>query len=637
MPDDHRVKILLRSPVFHCAISVAVCLLAYSNTLHVPFHLDDAPNILEKFYVRDLRSFFFPSGGRPFVPDSAFSLRKIGYFTFALNYWLDGDRVSGYHAVNILIHCINALLVYWLVALSFRTPVVGNTALRKSSGMIALFSALLFASHPVQTQAVTYVVQRFASLATLFYLLSLATYIKSRLVYTSSASWRRALPWYSCSFLSAILAMYTKEIAFTLPLAVVLYEFLFFKGGAKKRFLIVVPYLLTMGIIPLELLGAPRGIGELLGDVKVVTRAASPLSRMEYLATELRVIVTYTRLLLFPIHQNLDYDYPVFRSFIDGEILLSFTFLAVLAGLGVYLAHRDRRLSSGTTMISFGIFLFFVALSVESSIIPITEVINEHRLYLASGGAFIALSSSFFLIAQKTRNDFAVRACVLILAVAVLFLSGLTYERNKVWQSGVTLWGDVVQKSPGKARGHLNLGVELRAIGKVREAIEQYKLAIRLKPDYAEAYNNLGVAYKELGRMDEAMEQYKSAIRLQPEFAEAYNNLGIVYWETGSAEDAIQQYRKAISLDGGLANAHTNLGVVYWKLGWIHQAIEQYQIAIEVRPDLADAFNNLGVIYASLGWLDKAIENFDLAVKKNPDRLDFRRNRDKAYAVRSKR
>jgi len=630
VPDDSKVKVLLRSPVFHCAVSVVICLVAYSNSFHVPFQLDDSSNILEKFYVRDIRSFFIPSGERPFVYDGAFRTRKIGYLTFALNYWFDGDRVSGYHAVNVLIHCMNALLVYWLVALSFRTPVLGNTPLRKSTGMIALFSALLFASHPVQTQAVTYVVQRFTSLATLFYLLSLTTYIKSRLLLTSGMSRPRALPWYSCSLLSAILAMYTKEIAFTLPLIIVLYEFMFFKGEARKRIPLVVPLLLTMAIIPLGLLGIPDGFAEFLGGVKFVTRAESPLSRLEYFVTELRVIVTYLRLLVFPINQNLDYDYPVYRSMIDGEIILSFTFLAVLAGLGAYLAHRDRGSPSGTTIISFGIFLFFIALSVESSIIPITEVVNEHRLYLASGGAFIALTSSFFLMAQKTRNDFVGRSGVLILAVVVLVFSGLTYERNKVWRSGVTLWEDVVQKSPGKARGHSNLGLELRAKGKVREAIEHYKMAIRLKPGYADAYNNLGVAYKELGLVEDAVEQYKTAIRLQPGFAEAYNNLGIVYWEKGMT-------RKAISLDLGLANAYTNLGVVYWKLGLTNQAIEQYRIAIELRPDIADPYNNLGVIYSGLGLPDKAMENFELAVIKNPDRLDFRQNRDKAYAIRFKR
>lgn len=633
-PGFSTVRAGLRMPLIRGAIIALVCLAAYSNSFRVPFQFDDIINIMEKPFVRDIRLFFDSGGERPFPFDGSFRVRKIGFFTLALNYRLGGEQVFGYHVFNVAVHCINAFLVYWIVVLGFRTPVLRNTSLRNSSDTIALFSALLFASHPVQTQAVTYIVQRLTSLATLFYLLSPAAYVKARIVRSEGNTWSRALPWHAGSLLSAIAAMHTKEIAFTLPVMIAVYELMFFEGALRKRIHALAPLLLTMPIVPYYLLAGSEGTGGLLGMADAATRVGGSMSRWEYLATQFRVIVTYVRLLFYPAGQNLDYDYRLFRSFFEWEVMLSFAFLSGIAALAVYLARRDRSAKTGATIISYGIIWFFVALSVESSVIPIVDVINEHRVYLPSAWFFIALASSAFLIAQRTGKETVHRACIALLAGAVLAFSCLTFARNEVWRDGLTLWADVVKKSPGKARGHANLGVELRKNGRAGEAMEHHLIAIRLEPDYAYAYNNLGLAYNDLGLRDEAVAQYETAIRLKPDFVEAYNNLGIVYWEKGMLRDAVQQYLKAISLDAGLAEAHTNLGVVYRQLGLIDQALAEFRIAIFLRPDLADPYNNIGVIYANMGMTDKAIEHFERAVRIRPDRLDYRQNRDKAYAAR---
>ena len=363
---------------------------------------------------------------------------------------------------------------------------------------------------------------------------------------------------YLCSLLSAILAMKTKEIAFTLPFVIALYEFMFFKEKFKKRILYLAPILLTMLIIPLSLIDMNRPLGEILGGIdestrKIIATEVSTTSRWDYLFTQFRVIVTYIRLIFLPINQNLDYDYPIYRSLFTPSVFLSFLLLLSIFGLGIYLLYRSRftacpalrseagvhssptpnseLLTPNSRLVSFGIFWFFITLSVESSIIPIADVIFEHRLYLPSIGAIIAITSLVFTVhsswfrAYKRWNAIAI---VLFGLITVVF-AGAAYQRNTVWQNEVSLWEDIVRKSPNKARGHNNLGAAYGSKGLTDKAIEHFQIALRLKPDLAEVHNNLGNAYVEKGMLNEAIQAYRRALWLKPDYAEAYNNLGVAY------------------------------------------------------------------------------------------------------------
>ncbi|MBI4839389.1 MAG: hypothetical protein HY806_09700, partial [Nitrospirae bacterium] len=241
---------LLSKPIVHIFLTIIIGLIAYSNTFHVPFQFDDINNIVKNSFVKDLGYFTEPSKTKTaeakgieyyaFKYDG-FKNRFIGFLTFALNYRLHSLDVTGYHIVNLAIHLLNALLIYRLVLLTFQTPFFRDfnstfnlhpsTLPISHPSLIALFSSLLFVSHPIQTQAVTYIIQRLTSLATLFYLLSLVMYVKFRTHNTKKKQKIFSLSsvfWYLTSVLSAVLAMKTKEIAFTLPVIIVLYEFFFF-------------------------------------------------------------------------------------------------------------------------------------------------------------------------------------------------------------------------------------------------------------------------------------------------------------------------------------------------------------------------------------------------------------------------
>lgn len=595
---------ILQKPVVHMVLIIVLSLFAYSNTFQGSFAFDDGRFIVKNPLVKDLSYFPNPLKITGHNIHYVFKSRFMAYFTFALNYKLHGFDVTGYHIFNLLIHIINALLLYHLVIISFKTHFLNKSPIKGYSGYIALSAALLFACHPIQTQAVTYIYQRVASLATMFYLLSLVMYIKARLSSTSAST----LTCYAVSFISAVLAMRTKEIAFTLPVMITVYEFMFLRGKIKTRLLYLVPILLTMLIIPLTLINLDKPVGELIGDVSEATKIYSSASRLDYLFTEFRVIMTYIRLIFLPVNQNLDYDYPLYHSLFNPEVLLSFIFILSLFGIGIYLFYRYRDSATHTRLITFGIFWFFITLSVESSIIPIADVINEHRMYLPSAGVFLLLSAAVFTVMEKLKARWVKIEALVVLSLLVIavVLTGATYARNTVWKDEVTLWEDVVSKSPNKARGQNNLGVAYKSLGLIEKAIKQYQITIRLNPNSQKAYNNLGAAYHDQNLNDKAIKYFKIAIQLKPDFIEAHYNLGIAYISNGLAEKAIEHFKIAIKLRPNFPEAYNNLGITYKFQGLTDKAIEHYQIAIRLKPDFLKAHNNLADAYAYKGLIDKS-------------------------------
>ncbi|MBI4823436.1 MAG: hypothetical protein HY805_04290 [Nitrospirae bacterium] len=205
------MKSISNKPTVHLILIALLGILSYSNTFNSPFQWDEDFLIAQNPIVKDLSYFLEPSKAKGFEYYGAFKSRYIGYLTFALNYKLHGTDVRGYHIVNLTIHILNALLVYFLVVLTFRTPYLSLRGTESRSNLIALFSALLFVSHPIQTEAVTYIFQRLASLCAFFYLLSIVLYIKWRLAFPlprGEGVRGRVIPLllYLASILSAILA-----------------------------------------------------------------------------------------------------------------------------------------------------------------------------------------------------------------------------------------------------------------------------------------------------------------------------------------------------------------------------------------------------------------------------------------------
>ena len=608
-------------PAMHILIILTLGFLVYSNTFHVPFVYDDMSFVVGNPGIKDFRYFENPWQvlAVPSIETNfrwQFITRIVTNFTFALNYALHGLNVSGYHVFNLIIHLSNAILIYYLVLITFRTPFFPTRPRSPEDSygthyqsLVALFSALIFVSHPVQTQAVTYITQRFACLVTTFYLLSLLLYVKSRI--TESSVSRIVL--YAAAVVSVVCAMLTKENAITLPVAIALYEFMFLDGKIKKRILCLLPFIISMLIIPLLVLKA-RGILANIGAInKPKTGGVQALIHFDNIITQFVVIVTFIRLLFLPVNQNLDYDFPHFYSFWDPSVFLSFLFLMALIGCSIYCFYVSKRSDTGDRrelrLVSYGILWFFLTLSVESSVIPLDNVIYEHRIYLPSTLLIVAFITFIFWIKNRTRKRVPLmgKAAIPALVMAVLILSGAAYARNHVWRSGISLWEDAAIKSPNKARVHSNLGKFYEKKGRLEDAIREYQTTINLYAGsaathsglLAAAHSNLGAIYGKQDRFKDAEKELQAALKINPQFTEAHINMAVAYERLGRMKEAAEELKTALSLDPYNAYIYTNLGIILAKQGRLEEAEKELQAALRLRPDIAEAKNALQLIRAS--------------------------------------
>ena len=552
----------------------------YANSLRCSFQFDDGYYIVENPLLHD-----------PFDLRAIWSwgpMRFLTNFSLAINYYFSGPNVVPFHVTNILIHVASGILIFFLIWLTTRTPLVRHQFSDANAKELALVSSLIFLCHPLQTQAVTYIVQRAASLATLFYLGTLVCYAMARL--TASSRWY----WASCA--ACLLAMFTKQTAFTLPFMILLYDWAFFAPEHRTRnekILRYFPFLIALAIIPLITQSHSRdAVAQQYAGIPVLVGSAS---RPEYLMTQFNVIRTYLRLLFFPVNQNLEYDYPIAHSLTEPHTLASFLLLAGILSFALWIFRKQR-------LIAFGIFWFFITLSVESSIIPIPHVIFEHRVYLPLVGFAIAISAgAYALLRQK-------KVCRILMIAGLILLSFLTVKRNRIWETKFTLWQDVVKKSPNMGSSHYSLGLSLAELGRHQEAIVEYQRSLDLGYKHPRRDSDFARAYEALNDLPHATAYYRNSIKTDPTFVPAYNNLGAIYARQKEFAQALEATQRASELAPNNVATLGNLGAIYASLGRYDEATAVLELALRVDPSYVPAQSNLTKI--------RAIMN---SVKKNPE------------------
>jgi protein O-mannosyl-transferase len=655
------LPIMFASPWFAVILIAAVTLVIYSNVYSGPFVFDGKVQIENDQKIKDLEHYVSLKSFK--------SRRSIVQFSFALNYQLGKFNPVGYHLVNILIHLTNGVLAYFLALnvfgrLSFfqveqgKPPVVprshgkrkkktrkSSPSTQKSGTMaspsfripsMALWVALLFTAHPIQTQAVTYIVQRYTSMSAMFYLVSVLLYIHARNLQlkmgelgensargndfikpdsgkNSTAPFSsKILFCFAASVLSGVFAFLSKENAATLPGIILLVEyFLFDKSwqGWKKKLLWVVPTGALLAFLALYFLSSTRGLKfeNLLEDVSILTRETGAVDRWSYLCTQFNVFVEYIRLLFFPCGQNVDHMYPLKSGFFDGLTPLAFIFVIMVIGVGIWNIRKRPA-------VSFGIFWFFMTLSIESSIFPISDTMFEHRLYLPVFGFAVSVVYAVFQLFSNRKV-----LANLFLAAGIVTLGLGTYARNKVWQGALTLWEDSARKNPENHRAHTNYGAELNEIGQLDLAIREYSKALEIKPDFADANNNLGSALMQRGQFEEAIQCFSKALQNKSRFAAANNNMGVALSLKGDLNGAIRYFRKALSITPFFAEAHNGLGNALAQQGHVEKAMLEWARASEMDPHYAKPHYNMGVAFERKGDMRKAKKSFSEAVRINPD------------------
>lgn len=469
-------------------------ILIYSNSMHAEFSFDSEITIAA---YPAIKNFLHVSEIWTNQPS-----RILPYLTFGINYHLSKFDVFGYHVFNLAVHIATSFVVFLLVSLIFETPKVRPSALFPHRRSFACFLSLIFLAHPVQTEAVTYIVQRMTAMAALFYFLTIFFVVKSRL----TGRWI----YYALGLLTAVTAFFCKENSYTLPLALLLVEACFFSASKKDFFRRAIFYSPFFVLLIAAFLVAYRQLfsSKSIRDIAGLHAGFSGISRASYMLTELNVIRTYVRLLIFPFNQNLDYDYPISKSLAEPGCLLS------LGLHGVLLYQAFKRFKKDP-LFSFGVFWFYLTLSIESGAVVIRDVIYEHRLYLPLAGFFIAFLDFIYVHAKKTPRLFS------FLLPVIFVFSVMTYVRNDNWGTEMGLWQDVVKKSPRKGRGWNNLGYVYLSSSRFEEAREAFEKALETAPGNPKANYGIAGALTALGKFDQAINHLDRAIKSDPGFEEA--------------------------------------------------------------------------------------------------------------------
>lgn len=549
---------LIKNNIFlQVFIIITSAVLCYSSSFSVPFHFDDDVNIINNPAIKSLDGL----KGNVSVGehlDRGLRSRWLGYVSFAFNYYLHGTAVLGYHLVNLTIHIIASLSVYWLLTLLLKISP------KEELTMLPFFTALIFAVHPVQTQAVTYIVQRFTSMSAMFYLLSIVMYVKFRL--SADGSWVKKALLMSASVLCAVSAMKTKEIAFTLPIMATLIELTFFKATLKGRLLNLLPLALTLPIIPLtyyqfySFLDAPKALD-------YASKLDLLFSRWQYLFTQFVVIMQYIRLFFPPVYLSIDYDFEIYKSLFDPVVLACAGFHLALIGTAVYVLWQGcRRADIGFKLIGIGVLWFYIALSVESSIIPINDVIFEHRVYLPAVGFLTAICALLLMLYSKIPQERVQNVAVIFVIGIISLLAITTYMRNITWQSRIDIWYDAIQKHPNKPRLYTGLAEGYLLEGYYDEAENLLKRILEKFPLDDQLHTTLGLVYVHKGMPMQAKQSFKNAIKLNPQSEKAYNNLGCVLLDEARFDEALTYLLKGLAISPHSEEINFNVAVAYFYL-----------------------------------------------------------------------
>jgi len=589
IPDYHDWFARVGAGIFLLAFALVI----YLPSFHGSFHWDDSSSIVKNRYVhiQDLKP---PTLFRAAFQDGLQN-RPLSNLSLAVNFYFNKMNPVGYHVVNFLFFCLTVLGVWLLLERLFIR--MGFEPVR--SWLAAWLSALLWAAHPLNTQAVTYIVQRHASFAGAFSIWSIYFFHLGL-----EAKKRRLLLFVLCG-LCGIFAILCKETAVVLPAIIFLYKIYFLdelKPGWLRR---NARWIIALAVF--YALGAAAILRpEMLANLRHEFTGKQISAWGKFLSAP-RSLFWYLYLILFPFPQFLClvHEFPL-----SAGLLIPFTtvvsWVALLAVVFIALARaRSWRI------FSFAVMWYLGSLAVEAMPLPI-EIVYEHRLYLALLSLLVPACAWPVLKAKSLK---------LVLPwpmVVALFFGFFTFSRNRVWTSEAALWGDVVQKFPQYAPAYNGLGLAYAGKGQFDLAIKNYSKAIKLDPKFEYAYYDRGLAYKNKGQFDLAIQDYNKAIELNPKRFDAYNNRGNAYQALGLLDLAIQDYNKTIELNPDYAFAYNNRGNVYQAKGQLDLAIQDYNKAIELNPEYALAYFNRGIVFKAKGQPELAERDFNKAIELDP-------------------
>lgn len=593
----------MKKNILSILVLLALANIAYFNSFNNSFHFDDFISISENKNLKDLdylwelySSFF-----------SIFQNRALVQTSLLLNYHFSRLNVFGYHLFNNCVHSLVVVMVFFvskcLAAISACSQRRGNGFPQKKSNQVIYFpflAALFFGIHPIFTESIVYISSRSSTLLTLFFLLSVYFFIRFQ------KSGGRIIH-FLFFLLFCALGMAAKKNFAVLPVVALLYGFSFHsewvKEKIKKHKALIGIFAATVFIFIFYISASKERTAAFFHAV--IGPEDRQWSPHQYFLTELNVIVFYyLKKFLFPFELSIDPFFKVSNSFFSLSCLSIIVLLTI-----IFFMQRARKTDP---ILCFGGLWTLGTIAPTSSFLPLLDFVSEHRLYLPGFGLVLV----FCRMIYKFKSPPLYAICFFL-----VFLSGLTMERNFIWKNSMGLWSDAIRKSPGNPRPYYNLAKFYQDSGKFDEAANEYKKAIGIVPKGVFPYIGLGGLYLQMGNLPLAEEHLKKALKVKPDEPEATTKLAQVHFKTGNYELAEELLTREYIKDEQIGACYL-LGQIYSIKNKNGAALRQFQRAIKLNPDFAEAYVGMGIIYGKEKKFDLAEKYFLKSVevkKENPD------------------
>jgi len=566
--------------------------LLYVNALENEFvQWDDATYVTENPFIRELSPH---QVYRIFSSILASNYTPLTILSYAVDYHFWKLDPRGYHITNLLLYLIDAILVYFVASRMLQRP------------PFALLSSLIFLTHPLHVESVTWVSARKDVLSLAFFLISFLLFARYLEQNPAKGERREAQGrgsprlTYVGALWGMVGALLSKATTLTLPFVFVLYDLC--KGGFETRpgksgrqevsskLQIYIPFFLMSGLLTY--------LHIKVSQISGVLQEYHGGSFYSTLLVIPKVLCLYIQLFFSPVHLSAWYEISIPSSILDPSALFPSLGLVGILGLMIWAYTLSRR-------VFFAISWFFITLLPVSNLLPTSTLLADRYMFIPSLGlsllSGIALENLYHLRSRLFSADFVRTVTVTGSIFLLLFYSVLTVERNTVWSNDYTLWSDTVQKSPDSYLPHHNLAAAYFKAGQVDAAIAEYETALKIKPDALGTRYNLGIAYAEKNLLDRAEAKFQEVLSLSPWHAEAHYSLGLIYDRQGRWDEAMKSYQKALEFKPDFAEAHNNLGSLYYLTGSFNKAIEEFHRALELKPDHVKALNNLKIAYSRIG------------------------------------
>jgi len=577
---------------------VSAISLVYSNSLHGPFQYDDFLDIQDNPSIRHL----WPLRDVFYTPGAGFMTRPITNLTFAINFATAGFKPFHYHLTNLIIHIGASLALMGVLRRALSLSAL-KVRFAERTATLSLVATALWALHPLLTESVAYITQRYESLMGLFVFLTFYCLLRSG--ETSSVKWQLL------ASLSCLLALGSKEVAVSLPILVFLFDRTFMAGSFKlawyERRVLYLGMMVAWGCFAFIQFGAAERTFAGFGQVMPWWR---------YAINQPPVILHYLRLAIWPHPLNFDYFWPVAKAW--RPLLPGLFVIGSLIGMTIWALIRKKELA-------FLPVFFFMILAPTSSVMPILDLIVEHRMYLPLAAVLLFVVFSIYTITCTMRiNDKLSRSFVIILiACSLSVLGSLTYLRNEDYQNSMDLWRDAAEKSPQNPRAHNNYALSLSKAGYTEAALREFKIAIDLVPNNPLFRSNYGTYLAQLGRPTEALEHLRKAIRLEPNNYKHYVNLGVALYAKGSLDNATTCFLEAAQINPRAAIPPAVLASVMLAKHQYPQALALMKTAVHLEPFQSDFQFRLGLISLIAGDYPGAQVAFQSAIQSdlNPEKM----------------